>query len=179
MDLLSLNYVLAVGTILMQLGTIMVVAMYSLRATVPFCGWCIARLRDWALLKACVLALVASALTLYYSDVLGIIPCGLCWLERVFLYPQVILLGIAAWRKDSSIALYSMALSALGAVVALYHHFIQMGGSEFVPCPASGTGDCAKRIIFEFGYITFPLMAFSLFALLFVTMWVLRKIDTN
>ncbi len=179
MDLLSLNYVLAVGTILMQLGTVVVIALYSLRITVPFCGWCIAQLREWALIKSSVLALVASALTLYYSDVLGIIPCGLCWLERVFLYPQVILLGIAAWRKDTGIALYSMTLSALGAIVSLYHHFIQMGGSEFVPCPASGAGDCAKRIIFEFGYITFPLMAFSLFVLLFVTMWVLRKVDTN
>jgi hypothetical protein len=69
-----------------------------------------------------------------------------------------------------------MALSVCGALVALYHHFIQIGVGSALPCPASG-GDCGKRIVFEFGYVTFPLMAFTIFAMIFVVFYIVRKID--
>src|SRR3989344_5990262 len=53
----------------------------------------------------------------------------LCWWQRIFLYPQVFLLGFAAHRKDAGMAFYSIVLSGLGLLVALYHHALQMGRS--------------------------------------------------
>ena len=38
---------------------------------------------------AFLLTLGATAMTLYYSEVLGFAPCGWCWVQRVFLWPQV------------------------------------------------------------------------------------------
>lgn len=109
------------------------------------------------------LSVLASLITLYYSEILGLVPCGLCWLERTMLYPSAIMLSVAAYLKDRSILRYVLILSIIGAVIALYHHYLQVGGTSVLPCPASGNGDCAKRVIFEFGFVTFPLMAFAIF----------------
>ena len=101
---------------------------------------------------------------------MGYAPCYLCWWGRILLYPQVVLFGIAAWRRFNGIALYSIVLSVLGVGVSFYHHALQMGWVTSQPCVAEGGADCAARLFFEFGYITFPLMSFSVFMFLIVLM---------
>ena len=175
MNLEQINYILALGTVLLQLLSIAFLVLFFLRKKVPDLRGIGDALNSWGLLIGFVLALASSVLTLYYSDVLGILPCGWCWFQRVALYPQIFLFGIALWKRDRSIADYSIALSIFGLIVALYQHYLQLGGSSVLPCPASGAGDCGQRFMFEFGYITFPLMAASLFAFLIVLMLFVRK----
>ena len=75
---------------------------------------------------------------------------------------------------------YGIVLSAVGLVISLYHHYIQMGGSEFVKCPAAGVGaDCAKRFFFEFGFITFPFMSAILFAFLIALYMYILKVRSH
>lgn len=129
----------------------------------------------WGLWIGFFVALFGSALTLVYSEIFGFVPCGLCWLQRVFLYPQVILFGLAVLKKDTGIADYIIALSVAGAAVGLYQHYLQMGGTDVFTCPSVGSGaDCSKRILFEFGYITYPLLAATTFVFLIVTMMFVR-----
>jgi disulfide bond formation protein DsbB len=168
MDATQLNYLLAVGTIGLQLFIVVcLIAFWQrenvfVKKTLSVCG-------DYILPAAFLFALGGSALTLFYSEVVGYLPCGLCWMQRVFLYPQVIILGIAIWKKHTVAADYIIALSVFGALVAGYQYYLQMGGASFLPCPASGVSDCARRYIFEFGYITFPFMSL----ISFITMGVL------
>jgi disulfide bond formation protein DsbB len=114
---------------------------------------------DYVLPLGFFITLFSTALSLYYSDYLGILPCGLCWLARVFIYPQVFLFGMAWYKNDKKILDYILALSLVGIIIALYHQSLQMGYSEFVPCPAiASTVDCAKPTFVEYGFITFPFM---------------------
>ena len=175
MDLLStFNYWQALGTVFLQLAAIGLGAAYILRRRNDPAQ----RIIDWFSPKmlwiAFALSLIASVLTLVYSDYLGIEPCPLCWWQRIFLYPQVVLLGMAAWKRDPYIAEYSIALSLFGAGVALYQHALQILPGSGLPCPATGAS-CAQRFLFEFGYITYPLMAFTLFVFLIVTMLIIRS----
>lgn len=120
--------------------------------------------RRWGVAFVLLFSAVAAALTLVYSEVFGLVPCGLCWMQRVFLYPQIVVAGLALAYRDRTYApLYLVWLSVIGLVIALYQHYLQMGGGSFLPCPAAA-GDCAQRIVFEFGFITFPFMAATLFA---------------
>jgi disulfide bond formation protein DsbB len=105
--------------------------------------------------------------SLLYSEVIGYTPCVLCWIQRVFLYPQAVLFGLALIKKDYKILDYSLVLSILGAIVALYHSYTQLGGTGITPCTASG-GSCAKVFVLEYGYVTIPMMALTAFALLIV-----------
>jgi len=175
MELLpTLNYWLALGTLLLQLATVALGAAFILRRRNAFADRVIGWFEPKALWIVFLLSLLATFMTLVYSDYLGIEPCPLCWWQRIFLYPQVILFGMAAWKRDIYIADYAIVLSVFGAGVALYQHALQMLPGSGLPCPATGAS-CAQRFLFEFGYITYPLMAFTLFAFIFVTMLVVRR----
>ena len=165
------NFYLALGTVLLQVAILAAVVDWAV-----FNGMYVVRhLAPYALRLAFLMSLLSIALTLVYSEVFGFIPCGLCWLQRVFLYPQALILGIALFRKDTqSASAYGIPLSILGGIIAFYQHYLQMGGSEFVKCPTS-SGDCAQRIVFEFGYVTFPLMSLTLFIALVVLYMIARR----
>lgn len=171
----TLNYLLALGVLGMQIVGVAFLALYFLQNKFTDLQDIAALLSRWGLWLAFLLTLAGTAMTLYYSEVLGFAPCGWCWVQRVFLWPQALLFGVALWKQERSVADFSIALSVFGVAAALYQHYLQMGGSAVIPCPASGAGDCAQRILFEFGYITFPLMAATLFGFLIVLMLYIRK----
>lgn len=70
---------------------------------------------------AWVVALVATLGSLYYSEVRLFLPCELCWYQRIFMYPQAVILGLALWRQDFGIWPYSLALSLIGGSVSALH----------------------------------------------------------
>ena len=117
--------------------------------------------------NAFLVSLGATVGSLFLSEIAQFEPCKLCWFQRIFMYPQVFLLGIALWKKDLGIYTYSIALSAIGAIIAGYHYLLQIGVAPALPCSAVGySADCSQRFILQFGYITIPLMAFSAFLLI-------------
>lgn len=157
----KLNYILALGGVAGIFATLALAYDLKTKRRLSKLVQC------WAIVGAFFVTLGSSIMTLVYSEYFGITPCGLCWSERIALYPQVLILCIAYYYKDKLVARYGIGLSIFGLIVSLYHHYIQMGGSEFVKCPASA-GDCAKRFLFEFDFMTFPLLAAILFAFLIV-----------
>ena len=174
MNVDSLNYSLALGTVVMQTLTVILLVAYFSRERISFFAGIGASVERWGLWAGFLVSLAGVVLSLTYSDVLGFEPCYWCYWQRIFLYPQVVLLGMAAWKKDAYMADYSIVLSVFGAAVALYHHAMQTLGEGSLPCPATGGVSCAKRIIFEFGYVTFPMMAFAVFAFLIMLMLFVR-----
>ena len=165
--------VLAFGTVVMLAGAALLLLALAFKDKSRAVR---ARLAPFALPLAFIATLAGAALTLVYSDIFGFVPCGLCWFQRIFLYPMPILLGIALWTRDQGVTKYILGLGIPGALVALYQHYLQMGGSSLVACPAvSDAADCAQRIIFEYGFVTFPLMAFALFLLAMLLALVARS----
>ena len=168
----SLNHLVGLGTIGMQILAAMLLILFFARRQFPALSGFVEK---WGLWFSLFLTLVSAAMAIYYSDFLGIVPCSWCWYQRVFLFPQAVLFAVALYKKEAArIADYSIWLSLFGAAIALYQHYIQIAGESPLPCPVSG-GDCVKRFLFEFGYITFPLVSFSVFALLIIVMLYLRK----
>jgi len=120
-----------------------------------------------ALAFSLAVALAATLGSLFYSEIAGYEPCKLCWFQRILMYPQVILLGIAWLKKDNGIVLYSIALSSLGALIAGYQYLLQIGFAPSIGCSAVGYSvDCAQRFVMQFGYITIPMMALTAFLLI-------------
>ncbi len=170
-----LNTLLALGAILLQLCSLaLIVLLFRERAEETPVGNFLGR---YGLFLAFLVVLAGTALSLYYSEVVGYPPCGLCWLQRIFLYPQAVLLAYAAWKRDFGIAPYVVLLSAFGGAIALYQHALQMGWVlDVLPCPASPElADCAQRLVFEFDYITIPLMSFTSFVFVALVMLFVRK----
>ena len=121
----------------------------------------------FALQFAFAMTLIAMLGSLTYSNVIGFPPCDLCWMQRIFLYPQVFMIGLALWRKESSIFAYTRILSVIGLAVSVWHNFIYYGGSS--PFPCSATASCTAHYVEVLsGIATIPSMALVSFILLFV-----------
>lgn len=133
-------------------------------------------MRAYARTGIFLLALAALAGTLLMEFAGALPPCMLCWWQRVFMYP-IVLISLIAVIKDtdvSDIADYILALSVCGAAVALYQHLLQMlPTGSLIPCDAAG--ECSIRSVFEFGFVTIPWMALSVFALFIFVSLVVRK----
>jgi disulfide bond formation protein DsbB len=116
---------------------------------------------------ALLIAVVATAGSLFYSVAAGFVPCELCWFQRIFMYPQVVLLGLAYIQKDYKFTLYPSVLAGIGAIISVYHNYIYYGGISLFPCDPFGLEtSCTKVRVMEFGYITIPLMALTAFILI-------------
>lgn len=111
-----------------------------------------------SLYLAWLIALVATLLSLYFGIIEKIPVCELCWYQRVCLYPLVIILGIAAYREDNAIALYTLPLAALGALLALYQYLEQIvpGFSPIALC--SPNHSCSQIEWIIFGFVTIPFL---------------------
>lgn len=130
-----------------------------------------------AILFAWIISIIAMSGSLFYSEVAGYEPCKLCWFQRICMYPFVLLFGISLLKKDNKIVDYALGLSGVGAVIAVYHYYLQLGGSSFFPCSAVGYSvSCSQRFVLEFGYITIPMMALTGFLMIIVLM-IIKKIQ--
>ncbi len=128
-------------------------------------------LRGTTLWFAGAIALFATLGSLYLSEIVGLIPCKLCWYQRIAMYPSALFLLIAAARKDSRIRLYVATLATIGAGIAVWHRLIQAYPSlDSVACAAVGP-PCSSPYIVEFGFITIPYMALSAFLLVLALLW--------
>lgn len=175
MSLETINYWLAIGTIALQIAAAALLAAYLLRKRFPDLEDIARFLGTWGLWIAFIVSAAASIVTIVHSNIFGLPPCPLCWWQRVFLYPQVVLFAIAALRRDHGIVLYSTLLSFIGAGIALYHHILQMYPMGGLPCPSEGGVSCAQILFLQFDYVTYPMMALSLFAFLIVLMLFVRE----
>ena len=104
-----------------------------------------------------VLALVASTSSLYLSEVIGLIPCSLCWYQRIAIYPQVVVLGVAAWRRDREVWRTSVPLALIGIAFSVWHIVIEQVPSLAGPCDPSNP--CTILWVEEFGFLTIPTIA--------------------
>lgn len=115
---------------------------------------------------AWVVALVATLGSLYYSEVRLFLPCELCWYQRIFMYPQAVLLGLALWRQDLAVWPYALTLSLIGGGFSTLHLLEQRFPNLFTlackpPVP------CSVEYVPQFpiplqALIAFLLIAFSM-----------------
>lgn len=87
---------------------------------------------------AALVATVAVAGSLWFSLGLGLVPCELCWYQRVLMYPLVVVLGVAAVESRPGVWRTVLPLAVPGLVVAAYHSYLQ---ATTVACGFEG--DCA------------------------------------
>ncbi len=167
------TYIMAVATVAAQIATVILLAAYFSKAQ-----WAqdIKKLAAQRYLIIGFLVTGGAVLgSLFYSEIAGYNPCNLCWLQRIFIYPQTVLFAVALVKNKKDLADYAVALSAIGGLIAIYHSYIQMGGSPLIPCSAASANACAQRFVMTFNYITIPMMALSAFAILFMVGLISKK----
>lgn len=114
---------------------------------------------------ALLVAALATAGSLYFSEIAGFEPCTLCWYQRIAMYPLVVVLGVGSLGRDGTAVLTGRVLALLGAIVAGYHVAL-----EWIPALDGGacdpTNPCTLVWFRTFGFISLPTLALTAFLLI-------------
>jgi len=114
-----------------------------------------------------IISLGSGLFSLVYSEMVGFLPCYLCWYQRIFSYPLIFIFGAAIWTKDRKVVKYTLPLLSVGLFVSIYQNFFYYFGERSnLPCDASGIS-CYQQLVNEFsGYISLPMFALTMFVAL-------------
>jgi disulfide bond formation protein DsbB len=132
----------------------------------------------YSVLLAWIVALIAVCGSLFFSEIMDYQPCKLCWFQRIFMYPLVVLLGIASYRNEKWIIPYVLPLSIIGGLFSTYHYLEEKvpGFAALMPCRVGIP--CNVDYINWLGFITIPMLAFVAFALITIILWIGKKPET-
>ena len=157
----TLNQLLSLGIIFLQIVT--VALLLNLIFFRSHTNQILIFFKKYTFVIAFLIALASTMLSLFYSNIVGFPPCELCWINRIFIYPQVILFGMELYKRDKAIVDQAIVLAALSALTSIFHVYIENGGASSLACATGGpaTISCATRYIYEFGYVTIPIMALT------------------
>lgn len=129
----------------------------------------IAPLRDfgWPCIFASWLIATASTLgALFFSEVMGVLPCVLCWYQRIFMFPLVVVLPFALFPLDRGIVRYALPLAVCGWLTALYHVLLVAGYIPESIRPCTQGVPCSDLKINWFGFISIPLLSLLAFSII-------------
>lgn len=129
--------------------------------TLPYIAW--------------VIALLSIVGSLFFSEVMHLPPCLLCWYQRIAMYPLVLIIGTGIVLRDRRMKLYALPLCIAGLAVAIYHNLIYYG---FIPeglTPCTGGVPCNAVQIQWLGFITIPLLGLLAFMSIAVCLSLYKK----
>ena len=117
-------------------------------------------------IMAATVAVVTMLGSLYYSEIVGYLPCELCWFQRICMYPLAAILVVGLVRRDSSARWYALPFVAVGAPLALYHWLVERVPSLAESSSCSVFAPCSVPFFQELGYVTLAFMDLSAFVLI-------------
>ena len=121
-------------------------------------------MKRYALSIAWLISLLGTLGSLYFSLVLHLEPCHLCWYQRICLFPLIFVLGFAAWRQDFKAALYTLPQVFIGLAFAGYHVLIRFRPDLDVAQFCGQGPSCMQEHALGPDWVTIPMYSFVAFA---------------
>lgn len=110
---------------------------------------------------AWIINIVSLTGSLYFSNVMMLPPCVLCWFQRICIFPMSIILAVGFLKKDKNVFWYALPLVCIGWVISLYHNLLYYKIiQEAISMCTSGVS-CTSKQLEYMGFMTIPLMAFT------------------
>lgn len=122
-----------------------------------------------------VIAMVSMAGSLFFSEVMSLPPCVLCWYQRIAMYPIVALAILGIVRSDKNMAVNVLALSIPGLIISIYHNLLYWKILPESAAPCTLGISCTTKFFEWFGFITIPFMALSAFTIITVLAFISLK----
>ena len=114
----------------------------------------------WGLLfSAWLIATSATFGALFLSDVMGVAPCVLCWYQRIFMFPLVLVLAAGLFPLDARVVRYALPLAAFGWLVSIFHLLLTWGYIPESVTPCAQGIPCSHVQVEWFGFLTIPLLS--------------------
>lgn len=132
--------------------------------------------KRWLLtFAAWILAVIATAGSLFFSEVMLLPPCVLCWYQRIAMYPLVVVLLVGLFPIEKRTVVYAAPLALIGWSIAVYHNLLyyKLIPEHMSPC-AQGIS-CTTKQIEWLGFITIPSLSLAAFTLMLALLFTLFR----
>lgn len=126
-------------------------AKTGLRSGLPYLAW--------------LISLIAMVGSLFFSEVMNLPPCVLCWYQRIAMYPLVVVIGAGILMNDYRLKSYALPISLIGLVISIYHNLLYYGIIPESITPCTQGISCTTVQLEWLGFITIPLMALTAFVI--------------
>ena len=114
----------------------------------------------WTLIfGAWLIASIATLGALFFSEVMQMPPCVLCWYQRIFMFPLTLILPMGLFPLDRKVVRYALPLAALGWMFAIFHLLLIAGVIPESIKPCTQGVSCSEKVIEWFGFVTIPLLS--------------------
>jgi disulfide bond formation protein DsbB len=131
--------------------------------------------RDYFYYLAFLLVIVATAGSLFFSDVMQLPPCVLCWYQRIAMYPLGVILAVSIVRRDGMARIYGLPLAIGGGLVAVYHNLLYYNIIPDSITPCSSGVSCTSKQLEWLGFITIPLLSLVAFICVTILLYLAGK----
>ena len=131
---------------------------------------------NWNILFLCWLLVSVSAMgSLFFSYIMEFAPCVLCWYQRIFLFPLVLILAIGLFPFDKSVVKYALPLAIAGWFTAGYHNLLYAGIIPESIQPCTQGVSCTEEYIDLFGFLSIPLLSLLSFTTIIILLTILYR----
>jgi len=113
---------------------------------------------------AWLIASVSALTSLFFSEIMQLPPCALCWYQRICMFPLVLILPVGLFPFDRNVVRYALPLAVVGWLVAVFQLLLVAGiiPEKLEPCTQGVP--CSETVIEWFGFVTIPLLSALAFA---------------
>ncbi len=131
---------------------------------------------NWTILFLCwLLASTSTMGSLFFSYIMNFAPCVLCWYQRIFLFPLVLILAVGLFPLDKKVVKFALPLAIAGWLTALYHNLLYSGVIPESIQPCSQGVSCTEKYIDLFGFLTIPMLALLSFSTIIALLIILNR----
>ena len=130
---------------------------------------------NFLILLSFITASIATMGSLFFSEVMQFVPCSMCWYQRIFMYPLVLIFLINTLYPDDKVFKYAMPIVIVGLLFAIYHNLLMFGiiPESVVPC-VQGV-PCSTKYIDWFGFISIPFLSLCAYLIIFILLLMYKK----
>jgi len=134
----------------------------------------------WSLLFAAwVLVTVATLGSLFFSEIMDVPVCVLCWYQRIAMYPLVLILAIGLLPYDPRVLHYTTALTVAGWLTAAYHVLLVAGVIPESAQPCVQGIPCSETHLSLLGFLNIPTLSLLTFSVLGVLLFFAYRTESS
>jgi disulfide bond formation protein DsbB len=135
--------------------------------------------KSWLLLfLVWILAAIGTLASLFFSEIMKLPVCSLCWYQRIAMYPLVVILPIALFPFDAKVTRYAGVLVLFGWLTALFHVLLVAGYIPKSAHPCEKGIPCSETHIDILGFINMPIMSLFTFSVMGLLLFFVKKSES-
>jgi len=134
----------------------------------------------WYLLfMAWIVVTTATLGSLFFSEVMDISVCELCWYQRITMYPLVLILAVGLFPYDPGVVRTAGPLATIGWFIALFQTLLIAGIIPEAVRPCVQGIPCSESHLSLLGFLNIPTLSLITFSLVGVCIFFTSRMESS